>query len=134
MVVLALAGEIDLLTEPAALAALDDALADLPCPKTGPSPDRAPPDATVTLLVIDLSEVTFLSSKGLQLLITADRAAADRGLALRIATGAHHSVLRPLQIGGLDGALPTSANLDEALTGHAHRATEQRATESPPTH
>lgn len=102
-IVLALAGEIDLLTAPAARTAAEQALL------------LADPAGLAAVLVIDLTEVTFLSSKGMQLLVDTDHAATTRGVELRVATGAHHSVTRPLQIAGLDHALRTFPTRDQAL-------------------
>lgn len=138
-VVLALAGEIDMLTEPTARAGLDAALTQLPRsagahPVADPAhhnaadADRARLDDAVPGLVIDLTEVTFLSSTGLQLLITADRAAADRGLGLRVISGTRSSVLGSLEISGLDATLTVVRSLDEALTGHAQRTTDSPRT------
>lgn len=111
-VVVAIDGEIDLLTAPA----------------IGDTITRGLPgtDDTATVLVIDLSEVTFLSSKGIQLLLDTQDTAVARGVALRVVAGSHHSVLRPLQIAGLDTALAVFPTCDQALVGH------DPATGSPP--
>lgn len=81
--------------------------------------DAGGPDGGVgpAVLVMDLSAVRFFSSTGLQLLVIADRAAAARGVAFRVATGTHRSVLRTLHVTGLDTVLSVFTTRDDALAG-----------------
>ncbi|MBB5957286.1 anti-anti-sigma factor [Saccharothrix tamanrassetensis] len=65
-------------------------------------------------LVLDLTEVTFLSSSGLALLVEAAQHAERRGTAFVIAA-AHRAVLRPIQATNLDEELPVYPRLDHAL-------------------
>jgi anti-sigma B factor antagonist len=82
--VLQVRGEIDTLTAPAFTAATTDLV-------SGPD----------TTLVIDLSEVRFLASSGLAVLITAANRAEERGARLRLVV-ATRAVRRPLEITGTD--------------------------------
>ena len=61
-------GEIDIATAPRMIAALNEALADMPLP-----------------LVVDLSQVVFMDSTGLALLMNARRRARRRGQGFAIA-------------------------------------------------
>jgi anti-sigma B factor antagonist len=98
VVVLRIGGELDLLTVPDLRHRLDEATA-----TTGP-------------VVVDLSDVRFLSSAGLHLLISvhAELAASDRPL--RLVTGGTRAVIRPLQITGLDRFLRLYPDLPSAMT------------------
>lgn len=156
-VVIALAGDIDLIAETDVRTALDDALALLsadPCTtssgtRPGPAdlhgasarsrPDASAPHTTSArnaagtdagglshgggppVLVMDLSAVSFFSSTGLQLLVTADRAAASQGVVLRVATGTHRSVLRTLHLTGLDTMLSLFTTREDAVAGSSPR-------------
>jgi len=93
-------GEIDLYTAPA----LRDALI-----RAGESSSR---------IVIDLSDVTFLDSTGLGVMLGAFGRArtAERSVAL---VGPTDVVKRVLHITRLDQVFPTYARLDEALATHA---------------
>ena len=93
--VLKVGGDIDLATVPALEAAIDDAL--IPRP---------------TGLVIDLSEVGFLASAGLQALV-----------ATHVSQSAHFAVVansastsRPIELTGLDQIFELYPTLAEALT------------------
>jgi anti-sigma B factor antagonist len=81
-VLLSVRGEIDTLTAPAFTAATDDLLAE--------SGDA---------LVVDLSEVRFLASSGLAVLISAAHRAEERGLRLQLVAPTR-AVRRPLEITG----------------------------------
>ena len=70
-------------------------------------------DTRPTVLVIDLSAVTFLSSPGLSALVDAQRAGAPDTTVRIVAAG--RAVLRPMQITGLDRVLPGYPTLDAAL-------------------
>ena len=102
VVVIAFAGEIDLFTAPAAHSAVRQAL---PIGR-----------ASTTIVVVDLSEVMFLGSKGLQLLLDLADATSDRGMQLRVVPGNHHSVVRPLEITGIDTVLALFPTREHALT------------------
>lgn len=79
------AGELDMLTSPL----LHDHLNKLFATR----PDR---------LVIDLSQISFLGSAGLQVLLEARRAADQQATTLQLSGTTHHAVARPLTITGLD--------------------------------
>jgi anti-sigma B factor antagonist len=81
-VLLAVRGEIDTLTAPAFTAATDELLAE---------PGE--------VLVMDLSDVRFLASSGLAVLISAAHRAEERGLRLRLVVTSR-AVRRPLEITG----------------------------------
>lgn len=101
--VVTVSGEIDVLTVDrlrAAVAAGFDQL-----------PDRA-------ALVIDLTDVTFLGSAGLQALVEATRAARRRREPLSIVVDHARPVIRPIELAGLDDVLALFHTLDQAL----HRA------------
>lgn len=91
-------GELDLLTVPHLRARIAAATAEA----AGP-------------VVIDLTDVSFLSSAGLQLLVSvqSDLAAEDRALGL--VTGDSRPVVRPLQITGLDQLMVVYPDLTAAL-------------------
>ena len=55
--------------------------------------------------VLDLTSVTFLGSAGLSALVNATMQAEQRGEPLRIVVGSSRSVIRPIQLTGLDGVL-----------------------------
>jgi anti-sigma B factor antagonist len=88
-------GEVDLVTAPALRTALADAL------------DEAPGG----LCVVDLTGVTFLDSAGLTTLIEVNQ----RARSLRVVVGSNRTVIRPIQLTGLDGVLALCATLEEAL-------------------
>ena len=75
-------GEIDTLTAPVLRAQLDEHL------------------TTVPLLVLDLSDVTFLGSAGLAVLVETQKAARSRDVALRL-IATTRAVTRPLEVTGL---------------------------------
>jgi anti-sigma B factor antagonist len=99
VVVLRVAGELDTLTGPAVdtqLAAVEDDL------------------AVAATLVLDLSDLTFMSSAGLALLVTHHERCAEQGSRLRVVTGNNRSVLRPVRITGLDTVLDLAATVADA--------------------
>ena len=75
-------GEIDTLTAPVLRAQLDEHL------------------PVVPLLVLDLSDVTFLGSAGLAVLVETQKAARSRDVALRL-IATTRAVTRPLEVTGL---------------------------------
>ena len=95
--VLKVGGDIDLATVPALEAAIDEAL--IPRP---------------TGLVIDLSEVGFLASAGLQALVAAHNNVSQSAQFAVVANSAATS--RPIQLTGLDQIFELYPTLDEALT------------------
>jgi anti-anti-sigma factor len=98
-VVVQVAGELDTLTAPAVDGRLTAAQTDLVAP--GP-------------LVVDLSDLTFMSSAGLALLVAHNERCADLGIRLRVVTGNNRSVLRPVRITGLDTVLDLVTTVSEA--------------------
>ncbi|MFG3547339.1 STAS domain-containing protein [Streptomyces sp. NPDC047725] len=94
--VVTLAGEVDL----DGSGQLGDVL--LSCVRTAPG------------TVVDLSEVGFLDSSGINVLISAHRAAEARGVRLRLAAP-RRAVLRVLQLVGVDTLIPCHPTVEEAL-------------------
>jgi anti-sigma B factor antagonist len=99
-VIIAVAGEIDLLTADELTEAL------------------ATEVARHALVVVDLTEVAFLSSSGLAALALAHRAAQEAGHVLRLVAG-NRVTLRPIQITGLADQIAVFASLPEAVAGVA---------------
>lgn len=67
------------------------------------------------ILVVDLTDVTFLGSPGLQALVDATRAASQRREPLRIVVDATRPVIRPIKLTGLDDVLALFHTVEEAL-------------------
>jgi anti-sigma B factor antagonist len=95
--VLKVGGDIDLATVPELEAAIDEAL--IPRP---------------TGLVIDLSDVGFLASAGLQALVATHNNVSPSAQFAVVANSAATS--RPIQLTGLDQIFELYPTLDEALT------------------
>ncbi|MPY80692.1 MAG: anti-sigma factor antagonist [Actinophytocola sp.] len=95
-VIVEVAGEVDMLTAPRFERELERAIAR--------SPQR---------LVVDLTDVTFLSSAGLALLVRARKDCADT-IDMRI-VAAGSATLRPIELMGLEGDLRLHSNRAEAL-------------------
>lgn len=95
--VLIVRGEIDALTTPQLQSGVDELLAG--------SEERA---------VLDLSEVGFLASSGLAVLIRAAQLLADRGSRLRLVV-ATRAVRRPLQVTGSDQLFDLFDDADAAI-------------------
>ncbi|MEV0981820.1 STAS domain-containing protein [Streptomyces sp. NPDC049915] len=95
--VLTLAGEIDHHTGDTLRQALD--------PTVTPSPR----------VVVDMRQVTFMDSSGINILITAHQALTQAGGWLRLAS-VGHAVMRTLQLVGIDTLIDTHETLDQALT------------------
>jgi anti-sigma B factor antagonist len=95
--VLHVVGEIDTLTAPLLRAQLDGQIPGVP------------------LLVLDLSEVTFLGSAGLAVLVAAKDEAETRDHRLRIVPGSR-IVVRALQATGLLGIFDIADDVPQALT------------------
>ncbi|GGX58888.1 STAS domain-containing protein [Streptomyces minutiscleroticus] len=64
--------------------------------------------------VLDLSDVTFMDSSGINLLVVAHRTAVDAKGWLRLA-GLHGTVLRVVRMAGIDAAIPCYTTLRYAL-------------------
>jgi anti-anti-sigma factor len=94
--VLAVGGDVDLATVPALETAIDEALVSKP-----------------TGLVIDLSEVGFLASAGLQALVATHSNVRESAQFAVVANSAATS--RPIQLTGLDQIFELYPTLDEAL-------------------
>ena len=96
--VLRVGGELDILTVPDLQTRLTDVVA-----------------ATTGAVVADLTEVQFLSSSGLRLLVGLRSELAEQGRSLRLVVGESRAVTRPLLITGLDRLLDLHPDLDTAL-------------------
>ncbi|MFC4000852.1 STAS domain-containing protein [Prauserella oleivorans] len=86
---------------------------------TGPDLDRHLRDVVRTArsphpIIVDLSEVAFLGSCGLSVLLRAHQAAEDNGTPLRI-VARQRAILRPVQAVGLDTVLRVHPCVEEAL-------------------
>ncbi|MFD9437117.1 STAS domain-containing protein [Streptomyces sp. NPDC060002] len=71
--------------------------------------------ATPPRTVVDLSGVTFMDSSGINVLVATHKSMNDAQGWLRIA-GAQESVLRLLEIVGLNDVIPCHATVEQALT------------------
>jgi anti-anti-sigma factor len=100
--VLSVAGEIDVATAPSFEKAIDDVLADDP-----------------PAVIIDLSEVTFLASAGLQLLVATHERIGESAAFAVVAEGPATS--RPIQLTNLDKIFALYAEFDEALVAVRRR-------------
>ncbi|GHD43144.1 hypothetical protein GCM10010335_46800 [Streptomyces galbus] len=67
-------------------------------------------------VVLDMHQVGFMDSSGINILLTAHRAATDADGWLRLAAPTA-SVLRTLQLVGVDTVIDCHSTLDEALAG-----------------
>ncbi len=101
VVVLTCRGDVDSATAERLRLAVLDGLRD---PAAGP-------------VVVDMTEVTFLSSTGLGALVDAHRAAARLDEPLRIVVDHARPVLRPIQLAGLDELLTLYHFVDNAVRG-----------------
>lgn len=101
-IVVHVAGEADLLTAPRLEEAINTALAERP-------------DA----LVVDLSEVGFLASAGLALLVAAYRQAGEHIRVRLVADG--QLVMRPLEVSGIAAELEIFSTVREALAASRDR-------------
>lgn len=97
--VVAVAGELDMLTTPRLRTAVDEALT----------------RADGAAVVIDLTEVSFLGSPGLSALVEAVSKATKRGGPLRIVVDNARPVIRPIELAGLDELLALYETVEEAL-------------------
>jgi anti-sigma B factor antagonist len=67
------------------------------------------------MFVIDLTPVTFMDSRGLQALVDATQAAAQRREPLRIVVDHTRPVIRPIQVTGLDNVLALFETVEDAV-------------------
>lgn len=72
-------------------------------------------DHSTTLLVCDLSQVTFLACSGLSILLDVQSKLAARGARLSVVANSP-SVLRPVMVTGLRNLLRVRPNLSAAVT------------------
>jgi anti-sigma B factor antagonist len=94
--VVSVAGEIDLNTAPAFEAAIGEALAQEPA-----------------VLVIDLSQVQFMASVGLRILVAAQEKVGESVQVAVVASS--RATSRPIELTGLDKVFSLYPTLDEAL-------------------
>jgi anti-anti-sigma factor len=92
-------GEIDLATAPALVEAIESELG----------------RSTPARLVIDLSEVSFLDSSGLNALVRLQKLLEDRAIALRLVIPSGHVVRQVFEITSLTEPLSVVGGLDDAL-------------------
>ena len=92
-------GEVELVNSPHFESALDRALTEKP-----------------DVLVADITNVTFLSSAGLAVLMRAHRSAESAGTSFRV-VAANPATTRPIQLMGLDQEFDVFADRDGALAG-----------------
>ncbi|MGA8124615.1 MAG: anti-sigma factor antagonist [Mycobacterium sp.] len=95
--VVSIGGEIDLSTAPAFEAAITTAL-----------------EVDPSVLVIELSEVTFMASVGLRIL-AATQGKFSKSIRIAVVTNSA-AASRPIQLTGLDNVIALYPTLDEALT------------------
>lgn len=95
--VLSIVGEIDMVTTPELRSALVTGL-----------------EQDVSALIVDLSQVGFLGSSGLAVLVEMHDAAAERNIPLRL-VGRSREVMRPLEATGLTELFDVHPDLDHAL-------------------
>ena len=67
------------------------------------------------ILVIDLTPVTFMDSRGLQALVDATQAAQQQREPLRIVVDHTRPVVRPIQVTGLDNVLALFNTVEDAV-------------------
>jgi anti-sigma B factor antagonist len=68
------------------------------------------------LVVVDLTEVSFLDSSGLNVLVKAQRRLAPRGIALRVVVPSDHALRRVFEIARLEEQLQIVESAEEART------------------
>jgi anti-sigma B factor antagonist len=71
---------------------------------------------TVPNVIVDLTEVSFLTAAGLTVLVVARKAAVAAGITLWLVASTR-PVLLPLKITGLDGVFDVSPDITHALLG-----------------
>jgi anti-sigma B factor antagonist len=98
-VVVSLSGDVDMLTAPQLLPAVEHCITDGEC----------------SLLVVDLAEVTFLASSGLGALLDVREFAERHELPFRLVVDENRHVLRPFEITGITNVLTIYRTVDEAF-------------------
>lgn len=99
-VIVSLTGDVDMLTAPQLLPAVEGCLHSSGC----------------ELLVVDLRAVVFLASAGLGALLDVRAFADARGLPMRVVVGDNRRVLRPFEITGMARVVSVHHSVDEALS------------------
>lgn len=99
-VVVTVSGDVDVLTAPRLRDALDRGLAEA---------DGGP-------LVLDLTGVEFLASRGLSTIVVAHREGGAT-TPLRVVVDHARPVIRPIQLSGLDAVLTLFESVEDALDG-----------------
>lgn len=82
-------------------------------------------------IVVDLDEVTFMTSTGLNELLETDRRARARGSELRV-VATKRSVLRPMLITGLVEVLDVRDSVEDALSNPASNPASSPGSKSVP--
>jgi anti-sigma B factor antagonist len=98
-VVLSVAGELDVLTGSLLRRALSESLS----------------DPAAELVIVDLTQVTFMSSTGIAVLVDANWEAEQRSKPLRVVVDHTTQVVRVLQTTGIQDLLDDYPDLDTAL-------------------
>jgi anti-sigma B factor antagonist len=98
-VVVGVRGEVDAFTGDRFAAAVDAAL-----------------NEDISMVVVDLREVSLFGSPGLAVLVAAETAARDTGQLLRVVVDYRRPVIGPMTVTGLTGYLTLFHGLDDALT------------------
>lgn len=110
--VVTVSGEIDLVSGPRLRAVLDEVLDD-PDPAAG----------ALTGIVLDLTDVSFIGSAGLGVLVDAHERAGQQGAALKVViAGPASQVARSLQAAGIDEHLDVHLSVQSALPAEGHPA------------
>ncbi|PZS29824.1 MAG: anti-sigma factor antagonist [Pseudonocardiales bacterium] len=81
-------------------------------------------DSGTKPVIVDLTEVGFLDSTGLGVLVAARTAAVDAGRALPIACG-HERILKLFKITGLDAVFDIHPTVDAAVQSLGHQKGHQ---------
>lgn len=96
--VVEVAGSVDMITAPQLASQLDLAAENTP-----------------SVIVVDLTGVTFLSSAGIQALVELQRLSAPIGTSVRLVGREYHTV-HPIQVLGLERTLPLYPTVGDALS------------------
>jgi anti-sigma B factor antagonist len=117
VVVIRAIGEIDLVTAPAWRRTLGAAvwIAGSAAPAGPAAAPTTPPRGTPGRLVCDLSAVTFLGARGLDVLVDLAAQAAEHGVELVLVIDERGLTSRLLQIAGLAGRIPVCHRLEQAV-------------------
>jgi len=83
----------------------------------GGADDEDDDAASGIMLVVDLTDVTFLGSHGLAALVEATRAAHRRREPLPVVVDHTRPVIRPIELSGLDDILALYHTVDDAVLG-----------------